>query len=283
MPAPPGSPDRSRPPGLRAPGPHGDHLGIGAQLPAGGDRPNRRRDAVHPTDLVRAALSDGGHADRVHRVWRSWVSPWRAGVVLAITFIGLALIGVAVRGARGIGGMQRRLAGALLDEVHRRAGAVLAPTGLPGMAAVRPPGPDGLEGHGLPGHQGAPGHAWPSSPPSACGGMHSGASPIPSGASRNRGGPAEWGAVRVFFQPRLSLPRERRRPFVALATVITGAIFFFARPVAGAVLRLSRPPAHADAARPRCHDRQGSQPRTGQSPDRRRLRRHPPEDRAGSP
>ena len=40
-----------------------------------------------------------------------------AGVVLAITFIGLAIIGIAVRGARGIGGIQRRLAGALIDEV----------------------------------------------------------------------------------------------------------------------------------------------------------------------
>jgi len=39
-----------------------------------------------------------------------------AGVVLAITFFGLALIGLAVRGARGVGGLHRRLAGALLDE-----------------------------------------------------------------------------------------------------------------------------------------------------------------------
>ena len=38
------------------------------------------------------------------------------GVVLAITFIGLVIIGLSVRGARGIGGIQRRLARALLDE-----------------------------------------------------------------------------------------------------------------------------------------------------------------------
>ena len=81
-----------------------------------------------------------------------------AGVVLAITFVGLVLIGVAVRGARGIGGLQRRLAGALLDEVIEEPDAILAATGLPGVAAVRPPGPDGVEGHGLPGRQGAPGH-----------------------------------------------------------------------------------------------------------------------------
>ncbi|MBF6557899.1 MAG: sensor domain-containing protein [Acidimicrobiales bacterium] len=38
------------------------------------------------------------------------------GVVLAITFIGLAIIAIAVRGARGIGGIRRRLAAVLLNE-----------------------------------------------------------------------------------------------------------------------------------------------------------------------
>lgn len=36
-----------------------------------------------------------------------------AGVILAITFFGLAIIALSVRGARGIGGLHRRLA-----EVH---------------------------------------------------------------------------------------------------------------------------------------------------------------------
>jgi signal transduction histidine kinase len=38
------------------------------------------------------------------------------GVVLVITFIGFVIIGLAVRGARGFGGLQRRLAGALIDD-----------------------------------------------------------------------------------------------------------------------------------------------------------------------
>jgi len=39
-----------------------------------------------------------------------------AGVVLAITFFGLALIGLSLRSARGIGTLQRRMARGLLDE-----------------------------------------------------------------------------------------------------------------------------------------------------------------------
>ena len=39
-----------------------------------------------------------------------------AGVVLAITFFGLAIIALAVRGSRGIGGFHRQLARSLLDE-----------------------------------------------------------------------------------------------------------------------------------------------------------------------
>ena len=39
-----------------------------------------------------------------------------AGVVFAITFFGLALLGLSLRGARGLGGVQRRLALRLLDE-----------------------------------------------------------------------------------------------------------------------------------------------------------------------
>jgi signal transduction histidine kinase len=39
-----------------------------------------------------------------------------AGLALAITFIGLAVIGLSVRGARGIGGLHRGLARSLLDE-----------------------------------------------------------------------------------------------------------------------------------------------------------------------
>lgn len=39
-----------------------------------------------------------------------------AGAVLAITFFGLAIVGLSLRGARGIGGFQRRLARGLIEE-----------------------------------------------------------------------------------------------------------------------------------------------------------------------
>jgi len=44
------------------------------------------------------------------------VSTMATGVVLAITFLGLAVIGLSLRGARGIGAIQRRMARELLDE-----------------------------------------------------------------------------------------------------------------------------------------------------------------------
>jgi signal transduction histidine kinase len=46
----------------------------------------------------------------------------------------------------------------------------------------------------------------------------------------NRGSVAEWGAVRVLFQPGYLSPGNGGGPFVALATVITGAVFFFVAP-----------------------------------------------------
>ena len=39
-----------------------------------------------------------------------------AGVILAVTFFGLAIIALSIRGARGIGGLHRQLANAFLDE-----------------------------------------------------------------------------------------------------------------------------------------------------------------------
>ena len=181
-----------------------------------------------------------------------------AGVVLAITFIGIALIGVAVRGARGIGTMQRRLAGALLDEAidepepfSPRPGylgwlqsALRDRTGWKAMAylAVKVPLAifafftafslwwDALRCLTYP--------LW--------------------GIDHSGGGLAEWGAVRIFFQPSYLSPEARW----ALCRPGHGdhrGDLLLRRPVAGAVLRLPRPPAHADPSRPRCHDGQGAQ------------------------
>ena len=78
---------------------------------------------------------------------------WSAGVVLAITFFGLAIIALSVRGARGLGGIQRRLArgcSARTSTTPNRS----SPPGLLGLAPVGPPGPHRLAGHGLRGREG---------------------------------------------------------------------------------------------------------------------------------
>ena len=151
-----------------------------------------------------------------------------AGAVLAITFIGIALIGLAVRGARGFGRMQRRLAGALLDEAidepepfSPRPGylgwlqsALRDRTGWKAMAYVAIKVPlalvafftafslwwDAFRCLTYP--------VWGIAPTVAL---------------------AEWGAIRIIFQPAYLSPGGSG-PFVALATVITGALFFFVAP-----------------------------------------------------
>jgi signal transduction histidine kinase len=151
-----------------------------------------------------------------------------AGLVLAITFIGIALIGGAVRGARGIGGMQRRLAGALLDEIiddpepfSPRPGylgwlqsALRDRTGWKAMAYLALKVPLAvvafLTAFSL---------WWDAF---RC-------LTYPFWGIANHGGLPEWGAVRLVFQPDYLSPGSRG-PFVAFATVITGAIFFFVAP-----------------------------------------------------
>ena len=152
-----------------------------------------------------------------------------AGVLLAITFIGFALIGVAVRGARGIGGMQRKLAGALLDEeldepepFSPRPGylgwlqsALRDRTGWKAMAYLALKLPLAIVAFFT-----AFSLWWDAF---RC-------LTYPLWGISNHGGLAEWGAVRVVFQPRFLSPGSGGGPFVALATVVTGAIFFFVAP-----------------------------------------------------
>ena len=151
-----------------------------------------------------------------------------AGVVLAITFIGIALIGVSVRGARGIGGMQRRLAGALLDEsidepepFEPRPGylgwlqsALRDRTGWKAMAYLAIKVPLAIVAFVT-----AFSLWWDAF---RC-------LTYPLWAVAHHGGVAEWGAIRIFFQPNY-LSDQSSGPFVVLATVITGAIFFFLAP-----------------------------------------------------
>ena len=152
-----------------------------------------------------------------------------AGVVLAITFIGFAIIGMAVRGARGIGRIQRRLAGALLDEVIEE----------PAAFAPRP-GYLGWLQSALRDRTGWKAMAYLAiKVPLAIVALFTAFSvwwdafrcltfPL-WGVANHGGGIPEWGVVRVFFQPAYLSPGSSG-PFVALATVITGAILFFIAP-----------------------------------------------------
>ena len=151
-----------------------------------------------------------------------------AGIVLAVTFIGIALIGVAVRGARGIGGMQRRLAGALLDETIAE----------PEPFAPRP-GYLGWLQSALRDRTGWKAMAYLAiKVPLTFVALFTAFSlwwdafrclTYPLWGISNHGGVADWGFARLIFHPAY-LTSGNGGPFVALATVITGAIFFFIAP-----------------------------------------------------
>jgi signal transduction histidine kinase len=151
-----------------------------------------------------------------------------AGVVLAITFVGLILIGVAVRGARGVGGMQRRLARALLHEVIEE----------PAPFSPRP-GYLGWLQSSLRDRTGWKAMAYLAvKVPLALVALFTAFSlwwdalrclTYPLWGLSNHAGVAEWGVIRVFFQPSYLSPGSGG-PFVGFATVITGAIFFFLAP-----------------------------------------------------
>jgi signal transduction histidine kinase len=151
-----------------------------------------------------------------------------AGALLAITFIGLALIGLAVRGARGFGGIQRKLAGRLLDEAIEEPDAFSPRPGYLGwlQSALRD-------------RAGWKAMAYLAiKVPLVIAAFFTAFSvwwdairclTYPLWGMGNRGFVAEWGVVQVFFSPRFLSPGEGG-PFVGLATVITGAILFFVAP-----------------------------------------------------
>jgi signal transduction histidine kinase len=151
-----------------------------------------------------------------------------AGVVLAITFIGLAIIAIAVRGARGIGGIQRRLAAALLNEAIEeprafspRPGylgwlqsALRDRTGWKAMAYVAIKVPLSIVAFFT-----AFSVWWDAFRNLT----------YPFWGIANHGGLAEWGVIQVLFHPGYLSPWNSG-PIVGLATVITGVVFFFIAP-----------------------------------------------------
>jgi signal transduction histidine kinase len=150
------------------------------------------------------------------------------GMVLAITFIGFAIIGIAVRGARGIGGMQRRLAGALLDDVIEE----------PEMFSPRP-GYLGWLQSALRDRTGWKAVAYLFlKVPLATVAFFTAFSlwwdafrclTYPLWGIGHHDPLAEWGIVQVLFRPGYLSPGSGG-PFVGFATVITGAILLFAAP-----------------------------------------------------
>jgi signal transduction histidine kinase len=151
-----------------------------------------------------------------------------AGVMLAITFIGFAIIAIAVRGARGIGGLQRKLARALLDEAIEE----------PASFSPRP-GYLGWLQSALRDRAGWKAMAYLAiKVPLSFVAFLTAFSlwwdafrclTYPLWGIGNHGGVAEWGTVQVIFRPSW-LSDGSGGPFVALAIVITGAIFFFVAP-----------------------------------------------------
>ena len=151
-----------------------------------------------------------------------------AGVVLAITFFGLALLALSIRSARGMGGWQRGLARAMLDET------VEDPEPFAGR---REASSGGCRPRCATGWAGAP---WPTSPsrcpgpssacswPSACGwdAFACLTGPI---FNRGGGGPAVWGLARGIFPGSQSWFGQE--DFLhGVGVFILGAIFLFAAP-----------------------------------------------------
>ena len=151
------------------------------------------------------------------------------GAVLVITFVGFAIIGISVRGARGFGGMQRKLADALLgDRVEEpepfapRPGylgwlqsALRDRTGWKAIVYLGVKVPLSILAFFV-----AFSLWWDAL---RC-------LTYPIWGMANHGGLAEWGVTQVFFRPSYLSPGSGGGVLVALATVITGAFFFFLAP-----------------------------------------------------
>ena len=149
------------------------------------------------------------------------------GLVLAMTFFGFAIFALALRGARGIGGMQRSLARNMLGETVEDPPSLCLPAGISGLAAVVRARPGGLARGGLPRSEGALVDPRSSSWRSVSGGTPSHCSLRPI-FSHGGGGSPVWGLASN------SLPVGRLPGMPAscdvVAGLILGAIFFFAAP-----------------------------------------------------
>jgi signal transduction histidine kinase len=149
-----------------------------------------------------------------------------AGIALAVTFIGLAVIGLAVRGARGWGGLHRRVARGLLNEqIEDPAPFVHRPGFLGWLQAV------------LRDRVGWRAMAYlVVKVPVAFVGILTALSIWIDAFSclsfpfSNHSQPSEFGVARIFFRPSGFLSVESSGFLHGLAIVVTGVILFFVAP-----------------------------------------------------
>jgi signal transduction histidine kinase len=151
-----------------------------------------------------------------------------SGVVLVITFVGFAIIGLAVRGSRGIGGIQRKLAGALIDDVVEEPEPFSARPGYLGWLQSALRDRTGWK---------AMAYLVIKAPLSILAILVAFSLwwdafrciTYPLWAVTNHGGMREWGAVLVIFHPNY-LTSGNGGALVGFATVITGVIFLLLAP-----------------------------------------------------
>ncbi len=195
-------------------------------------------------------------------------SPCPPGLVLAITFFGLVIIALAVRGCPGLRRAPSPARPQSPGRGDRRSRPVRAPSGLLGMAPVGPAGPHGLAVHGLRGHQG----------PAGGSGVLAGFAfwwdaffcltfPIWGGTGNS---PAVFGLPRLIFGQAF-LSGSQTGFFHGVAIFLTGVVFFFAAPWAvRAVVYLDRRVMRVLLA-PDALTVAGPLARAGPGPDRRLL------------
>ena len=151
------------------------------------------------------------------------------GVVLAITFVGLAVLALSVRSARGIGAWTRALARSMLGEQIGDPEPFVSRPGFLGWLQSAAARPGGLAVHRLPGREGPVDDRSGSTSPSACGGTRWPASPMPCSRPATRTAPPC--SVSCATCSGRATSRSNATGFVHwVAIVISGAVFFFAAP-----------------------------------------------------
>ena len=191
------------------------------------------------SELVFFLLSSaaGRRRPRVRRA-----SPWSAGLVLAITFFGLAVLALSLRSARGIGGFAR---GPGPQPARRARSRTPSPSSAgPGSSAgsSRPARPRRLAGRRLPRRSRCRWRSSASGAPSACGGTPSPASSIPSSAGTAAARRCSGSAANLFRPGYFSVGDDRASS-TDVAIFISRGPLLLRGPVGHAGLRLRRPAA----------------------------------------